>query len=51
MNVNLFDFYLPEELISQKPSEQRQNSRLLVLNNDLETIEDKHFYDIETYFN
>lgn len=51
MDVNLFDFYLPEELIAQKPSELRQNARLLVLNKDEKTIVDEHFYDITKYFN
>ena len=50
MDINLFDFYLPQELIAQKPSELRQNARLLVLNKDEETIADEHFYDITKYF-
>lgn len=50
MDVNLFDFYLPQQLIAQKPSELRQNARLLVLNKDEETIVDEHFYDITKYF-
>lgn len=51
MDVNLFDFNLPHDLIAQKPAERRQNSRLLVLNKAKETLEDKHFYDILDYFN
>lgn len=51
MDVNLFDFYLPETLIAQKPSELRQNARLLVLNKSEETLKDEHFYDITKYFN
>ena len=31
MNVNDFDFHLPEELIAQTPLEDRTASRLLVL--------------------
>ena len=49
MKVDLFDFYLPEELIAQKPSEKRDHSRLLVVNKDTKTYEDKHFYDILDY--
>ena len=50
MDVNLFDYHLPESLIAQKPSEHRQNARLLVLNKKDETMSDEHFYDITKYF-
>ena len=46
MNINLFDYYLPEELIAQSPSEKRDHSRLLAVNRETHTYEDKHFYDI-----
>ncbi len=49
MNINLFDFYLPEELIAQKPSDQRDHSRLLVIDKENQTYEDKMFYDIIDY--
>ena len=49
MKVDLFDFYLPEELIAQTPSEKRDGSRLLAINKSLKTYEDKHFYDIIDY--
>ena len=49
MDINLFDFYLPEELIAQKPSEKRDHSRLLAINKDTKTYEDKVFYDIIDY--
>ena len=49
MDINLFDFYLPEELIAQKPCERRDNSRLLAINYGQKTFEDKHFYDIIDY--
>lgn len=49
MNINLFDFYLPEELIAQKPSDKREESRLLAINYRKKTYEDKHFYDILDY--
>lgn len=41
-----FDFELPEELIAQTPLADRQTSKLLVLDKETGTIEDKHFYDI-----
>ncbi len=49
MNINLFDFYLPEELIAQKPSDKRDCSRLLAINKDTKTYEDKIFYNIIDY--
>ena len=49
MKVDLFDFYLPEELIAQTPSEKRDHSRLLAVNKTDHTYEDKHFYDILDY--
>ncbi|WP_342621768.1 tRNA preQ1(34) S-adenosylmethionine ribosyltransferase-isomerase QueA [Erysipelothrix sp. P66] len=49
MNVNDFDFDLPEELIAQTPAEKRSESRLLVV--DGMNLEDKHFYNIIDYLN
>ncbi len=49
MDINLFDFYLPEELIAQKPSDKRDHSRLLAINKDNKTYEDKVFYNIIDY--
>ena len=51
MNINLFDFYLPEELIAQKPVQNRDESRLLAVNLSNHTYEDKHFFDILDYLN
>ena len=47
------DFYydLPEELIAQTPLQQRDTSRLLVLNRESGEIAHKHFYDILDYLN
>ena len=49
MDINLFDFYLPEELIAQKPCDKRDHSRLLAINYGNKTFEDRHFYDILEY--
>ena len=49
MNINLFDFYLPEELIAQTPAEKRDESRLLAVNLNNHTYEDRHFFDIVEY--
>ena len=51
MDINLFDFELPEELIAQKPCEKRDHSRLLAINRTTHTYEDKNFYDIIDYLN
>ena len=42
------DFYydLPEELIAQTPLEQRDSSRLLVLDKNSGDLQHRHFYDI-----
>jgi len=49
MDVNLFDYYLPEELIAQKPSDKRECSRLLLIDKDIKAYKDAHFYDIVDY--
>ena len=49
MNINLFDFYLPESQIAQTPSELRDHCRLLTINKKAQTYEDKYFYDIIDY--
>ena len=45
------DFYydLPEERIAQHPMEQRDHSRLMVLDRRENTLTHKHFYDILDY--
>lgn len=49
MKVEEFDYNLPEELIAQTPLEQRDASRLLVLNKENGEIMHKKFYDIIDY--
>ncbi|MEM7304704.1 MAG: tRNA preQ1(34) S-adenosylmethionine ribosyltransferase-isomerase QueA [Pseudomonadota bacterium] len=44
-----FDYPLPTELIASKPVEQRDQSRLLVLDKDSETLEDRVFTNIVEY--
>ena len=51
MNINDFDYHLPEELIAQVPADKRDNSRLLVVHRDTGEIEHKHFYDVLDYLN
>lgn len=49
MDISLFDFELPLELIAQTPKEVRDESRLLVIDKDNKTYEDKIFHDIIDY--
>ncbi|AMA72154.1 MULTISPECIES: tRNA preQ1(34) S-adenosylmethionine ribosyltransferase-isomerase QueA [Aneurinibacillus] len=49
MNVNDFDFYLPEELIAQNPLPERTASRLLVLNKQTGAVEHRQFTDLKGY--
>jgi len=46
-----FDYYLPKNLIAQKPVSPRDHSRLLILRKLNAKIEHKHFYDILDYLN
>ena len=48
MEYKTKDFWydLPEELIAQTPLQQRDSSRLLVLDRESGSVEHKHFYDI-----
>ena len=50
MKLSQFGFELPEELLAEYPSENRDESRLMVLNRKLQTIEHKQFKDIIDYF-
>lgn len=50
MKLSKFKFNLPKELISNYPTENRDESRLLVLNREKQTIEHKTFKDILSYF-
>ena len=49
MKVSDFNYDLPEELIAQVPIKDRDQSRLMVLNRNTKTIEDKIFKDILDY--
>jgi S-adenosylmethionine:tRNA ribosyltransferase-isomerase len=49
MDIRLFDFHLPIELIAQSPSEKRDHSRLLVYHRQTQTITHRVFKDIGEY--
>lgn len=46
MKLSLFDYYLPEELIAQTPIDKRDDSRLLLLNPENQSINESKFYEI-----
>ncbi|WP_186576295.1 tRNA preQ1(34) S-adenosylmethionine ribosyltransferase-isomerase QueA [Aquibacillus kalidii] len=49
MEINEFDFDLPEELIAQTPLKDRTSSRLLVLDRNNQKMEHTHFSEIISY--
>ncbi|MEK4821934.1 tRNA preQ1(34) S-adenosylmethionine ribosyltransferase-isomerase QueA [Priestia sp. FSL R5-0680] len=49
MKVDLFDFHLPEELIAQTPLEQRDASRLMVLNKETGNVKHHMFHNLLDY--
>ena len=49
MHINDFDYELPKELIAQRPMENRDRCRLMVLDRKDKSIEQKKFYDILDY--
>ena len=46
MLLHDFDYELPQELIAQFPSQQRDSSNMMVLNKSSKTIEQKKFFNI-----
>lgn len=49
MQLNDFDYALPEELIAQEPLPERDKSRLLVVNRTTQTVEHRRFIDLLSY--
>lgn len=50
MKLSQFRYHLPNELIARQPIENRDGSRLMVLNRKKQTIEHRKFTDILEYF-
>ena len=50
MKLSHFQFNLPKELLAEYPAENRDESRLMVINREKKTIEHKMFKDIIDYF-
>jgi S-adenosylmethionine:tRNA ribosyltransferase-isomerase len=51
VKVDDFDYFLPENLIAQKPVQNRDESRLMVLNKKNGEIKEQLFKDIISYMN
>ena len=50
MKLSHFSFKLPEELLAERPTEHRDEARLMVLDRKKQTIEHKLFKDVINYF-
>jgi S-adenosylmethionine:tRNA ribosyltransferase-isomerase len=44
-----YDYDLPRGLIAQRPAERRDDSRMMVLHRDTQTIEHRQFQDLKTF--
>src|SRR4030095_13333895 len=44
-----YDYDLPRELIAQRPAGCRDDSRMMVLHRDAQTIEHRQFRDLKTF--
>ena len=49
MHIQEFDYELPEDLIAQRPSEKRENSKMMVLDRENHQIQHKNFFNIVDY--
>lgn len=50
MKLSNFNFNLPDDLLAEYPSENRDEARLMVLHRDTQKIEHKQFKDVIDYF-
>ena len=50
MKLSKFKFTLPEELLAERPAEERDEARLMVVNRATGEIEHKQFKDVLGYF-
>lgn len=50
MNKHEFNFDLPQHLIAQTPLEKRVNSKMMIINQEKNTLVSDHFYNIKKLF-
>ena len=51
MKTSDFDYFLPKELIAQRPLKYRDHSRLMILDKFSGSIEHRRFFDLPNYLN
>src|SRR5208283_6101499 len=51
MKLSDFDYDLPQEFIAQHPLQQRDHSKLMVIDRKSHAIEHRHFYELIDYVN
>jgi S-adenosylmethionine:tRNA ribosyltransferase-isomerase len=51
MKLSDFKYPLPRNLVARHPANPRDHSRMMVLNRDEESIEDRKFFDVVDYLN
>lgn len=49
MKIDEFDYDLPQELIAQRPSEKRDDCRLMILDRRENTVEHRRFFEVLDY--
>ncbi len=50
-SIEDFNYHLPEELIAQSPLENRENSKLLIYNQEEKTIDHQQFFNVINHLN
>ena len=50
MNLDAFDYFLPEKKIAQNPKKNRSSSKLLLINRKTHELKDELFSNIHNYF-
>tara|TARA_B100001093_G_scaffold47267_1_gene40158 strand:- start:1884 stop:2207 length:324 start_codon:yes stop_codon:yes gene_type:complete len=50
MNLDVFDYFLPDNKIAQNPKKNRSSSKLLIINRETHELKDEIFSNIHNYF-
>jgi len=49
MNIDQFDYCLPDNLIAHRPAEPRHSSRLMIIDRASKKVEHRRFWDVKEY--